>query len=224
MTVQEAWNALLALITPLFSLPENTLGAALTVIVVTAALALVGTVAQWAVRAVSRLIDHRRQRRQALVDLIIYARFMRRNVLTVANPDRIRALRTVFAAERRGWRAYVAIDSDATVTREMRKFRRTLATREMAAADIFLASAQLFELYYANLASDAFANLSLPRKLAVLDNLFHMGGDVLATHDALLAPPGEVWKLALKIGYETLVPIPATLEAHARAMRDGTLP
>lgn len=224
MTVQEAWNAVLSVIGPLFKLPENTLGAALTLIVVTAALAFVGKVAQWAFRMVSRLIDHRRQRRQALVDLVIYARFMRRNVLAVVNPDRIRALRTVFAAERKGWRAYVAIDSDATLTREMRKFRRTLATREMAAADIFLASARLFEQYYTNLASDAFANLSLPRKLAVLHNLFLMGGDVLATHDALLAPSGEVWKLAVKIGYQKLVPIPDELEAHAQAILNGKLP
>ncbi|MEM1273947.1 MAG: hypothetical protein AAGF88_09020 [Pseudomonadota bacterium] len=199
-------SALERLLSPILASDSSSLVGALLLLLVTSSLALVGKLVTSAVMLGQNWYDYRRRRREALTDIVIYARTFFLNVDRVATPEALAPVRAAIKADPKGYRAFHATIDDEEVYREYKQIRRTLSPEEMSLCDTFFDRARIFRAYYEKLAADEFKELSEERKLNSLDQLIALGERLDEIYVRLRQDGTEFRAMANEIRAERLLP------------------
>ena len=204
----------------LTDMPDDSLAAALILLIATSILAILAAMARAAIRSVNEVMRARKERRRIMVDLVIFMHFTRVNWSLIVRAEQLDRLKAEIDKSDTPFRPYVEVSDDAPIFEELRKIRHSFTVAEMALLDAFVSYSKLFIRYYAKLASDAFAELPKERQKATLDNLAKIYGQV-ADHEAQLRDAEmEIGRLYCEIRPDRTLPLPATAKTQPKGGSD----
>ncbi|GAA5069719.1 hypothetical protein N0B44_00485 [Roseibacterium beibuensis] len=199
----------------------DSVSGALILLLVSSAVAVIGAVLRAILTGVLAWNDRRRHRKEALTDIVIYARTYFLNVHRVASDAALQPVRAEIEKDPTGFRGFNAAVSDDDVYLEYKEIRRSLSAEEMSLCDTFFDRARIFQTYYLKLATEDFRELSRERKLRTLDTLKELGVRLVETYETLREKGPEFSAIAAKIKLEDVLPDPREQKSSASGSPAG---
>ncbi|MCU0907961.1 MAG: hypothetical protein MUF73_11035 [Rhodobacteraceae bacterium] len=159
--------------------------ASILTLVATATVAVLGFLGKALWQVIALGIERRQKRARSIVDLAVYAEFLREDVRTKFTPEAVEPIQRMIETGPADLRLYVLATGTNYALNAIRAVRHTFTPQEIALIDRYVDVAIHFRAYYEATADDAFAALSRDRKKRVLMNLVDIGTQVLICHKLL---------------------------------------
>jgi methylglyoxal synthase len=161
------------------------LSSSILTLVATTAIAVLGFLGKSLWEAAHAANVRRLKRKRSIVDLAVYAEFLRDDVRTKFSREAVEPIQRLIETGPGNLRLYVLATGTNYALNAIRAVRHTFRPREIALIDRYVDVAIHFRAYYEATAGDAFAALSRDRKKNVLMNLVDIGEQVLICHDLM---------------------------------------
>ena len=156
----------------------------------------------------SSVKNDRREMRETLIEIAVYARSCYLNAKKVASEAALETIRDAIEENADDYRGYGAMVDDDQVYEQYKKIRRKLTPRDMSKCDTFFDLARIFRTCYVKICSSDFAELSKKRKLIALDYFYATGRELEDHYTQMRYEVRPIAKIGTLIDLETLLPEP----------------